>query len=331
MGALAQLADDPAAGRRLARDAVLARALPSEDPQELTRNVEEALASDPPPGRLWTVDGRAVGIGVWQPAGTLGLGVGLLYLEPGRRSVPEYREMVVGIRDRVGPIVFLPGGLAGLSRDEEAGLMTGLGFAPFGRMEMRFPADGEVPALVAPKTGGLRSARPEDEPALARLHGVAYGSQFDRFLFLCDPEPDRDAVLQMRDILGGTYGPFLPDDSTLVEVDGVAIGACLTVQRPTNRLIADVMVDPKYQGHGIGRAVLVGALRAIRDHGVRDPVLNVTLGNTPAVRLYESVGFRRSLGPSSEWYNTAIVPIAPGDGYALAPAGIRSSPTPSGA
>ncbi len=331
MGDLAPLDRDPAAARRLAREAVLARALPTEDPQELFRNLDEALASDPPPGRLWWADGRGIGVAVWQPAGTLGLGVGLLYLEAGRRSPAAYRAAIVRLRDAVGPIVFLPGGLAGLSADEESAVMTGLGFAPFGRMEMRFPADLEVAPDDERIVASVRAVRLADESALARLHGAAYDGQFDRFLFLTDPDPVRDAVTQIRDILGGTYGPFLPGGSTIVEDGGRAVAACLAVQRPSTVLIADVMVDPAYQGRRLGRSVLLGSVRAIRASGERSPVLNVTLGNAPAVRLYESVGFRRSLGPSSEWYNTAIVPVAPGDGYASTAVGPASSGSRPGA
>ncbi len=87
------------------------------------------------------------------------------------------------------------------------------------------------------------------------------------------------------------------------------VGAVLSVRTSAGVLIADVMVDPDSQGRGLGRAMLLASLRALRAAGDHAVYLNVTEGNHAAVRLYERVGFVRSLGPTHDWYNGHRVPV----------------------
>jgi GNAT superfamily N-acetyltransferase len=56
--------------------------------------------------------------------------------------------------------------------------------------------------------------------------------------------------------------------------------------------VQNVGVVPGHRGCGLGRALMLKCLRAFRDLGVRRVRLEVTAANRPAVRLYESLGFR---------------------------------------
>jgi len=51
-------------------------------------------------------------------------------------------------------------------------------------------------------------------------------------------------------------------------------------------------VAPEFRGAGIGRRLVNAAINWARDRGVKVMVLDVTCGNVPAARLYESMGFR---------------------------------------
>jgi ribosomal-protein-alanine N-acetyltransferase len=57
--------------------------------------------------------------------------------------------------------------------------------------------------------------------------------------------------------------------------------------------VLDVAVDPVARGRGIGRALLADALRGLGKGGARRAYLEVRESNTVALRLYESLGFRR--------------------------------------
>lgn len=53
-----------------------------------------------------------------------------------------------------------------------------------------------------------------------------------------------------------------------------------------------VWVAPEHRGRGIGQLLLDAAVAWARASGARSMVLNVTRGDTPAVRLYTRAGFR---------------------------------------
>jgi GNAT superfamily N-acetyltransferase len=56
-------------------------------------------------------------------------------------------------------------------------------------------------------------------------------------------------------------------------------------------LVADMATLPEHQGKGLGRAVLVSLLEAIRDRAEEGAYVTLT-ADPPGRRLYESLGFR---------------------------------------
>lgn len=57
--------------------------------------------------------------------------------------------------------------------------------------------------------------------------------------------------------------------------------------------VYSLAVDQKERGHGIGRALLQAAANLAQLRGCTTLQLEVSAANQPAIRLYESVGFRR--------------------------------------
>lgn len=55
--------------------------------------------------------------------------------------------------------------------------------------------------------------------------------------------------------------------------------------------VDDLFVDKKYQGRGIGRQLILWAMRYIRSKNNFPILLHVAAWNKKAVQLYESVGF----------------------------------------
>ena len=89
---------------------------------------------------------------------------------------------------------------------------------------------------------------------------------------------------------GGACGCWL--DTALVGI------VCIFVQdRPKLRhagLLASVYVDPAHRGTGAAGVLISGAIKTARDDGLRVLHLSVTVGNAPALALYERLGFRRT-------------------------------------
>lgn len=55
-----------------------------------------------------------------------------------------------------------------------------------------------------------------------------------------------------------------------------------------------VMVDEKARGNGLGRAIMTSLMQWAATQGATHAFLQVDANNTPALRLYESLGFRRA-------------------------------------
>lgn len=301
--ALVPFAVDQPTSLALAADALRTRLAPGEDLRDLWPPIDSSIRSARATGGLVRSGGEARGIVVWEKAGPLGVAVRLVYLSPPGADVDGYRALLDLVEHAAGPIAFAPGPLEGLSAGEEATMMTGRGFAPFGRLEMGFPPAAPLPSRASPSTVEARPVRPDDEPLLARLHENAYRNHLDRYLSLEELDPARDADRQLRDYFAGRWGPPMTPGSAVVVVDRHLVAAALAVRRPTQVLIIDVMTDPTLQGKGLGRTALASALQQLRDRGETAIVLNVTASNERAIRLYSHLGFARTMGPSQEWYN----------------------------
>ena len=76
------------------------------------------------------------------------------------------------------------------------------------------------------------------------------------------------------------------------EADGRIVGACGVRKILGEGDISNVAVHPAYRRRGICRAMLETLLFEAREDGVKDFTLEVRAGNAPAIRLYESFGFK---------------------------------------
>ena len=305
------LSHAPDAGRELGRRAIATRAQGGREPADWVRAYEERLLAGAVDGRLYVVDEEPAGFVSWSAGGPLGNAVNLLYLSDGSASATSYAEILHLVEREAGRVAFVSGPLAGLPGPEEAGLMRSLGYRPFGRSEMVLGTEVPLPEPTVEAADRFRPAQRSDLPGLAELHRRAYRDRFDRYLFLEVEDEREDALRGVTEILDGRWGEFSPAGSWTCERAGRLAGAVLSVRSPAGTLIADVMVEPELQGAGLGRRLLTTTLRSLRGAGERRVYLNVTEGNERALRLYRRLGFVRSLGPTADWYNATVIPVAP--------------------
>lgn len=73
---------------------------------------------------------------------------------------------------------------------------------------------------------------------------------------------------------------------------GAPAAAILVTRRGWTSRVGAMGVAPELRGTGVGRWMLAGALREARARGDRAMLLEVFEQNTPAVKLYQALGFR---------------------------------------
>lgn len=79
----------------------------------------------------------------------------------------------------------------------------------------------------------------------------------------------------------------------VAEEEGEIVGCCGIRNLAGEGEITNVAVAPGFRGRGIGRKLMEYMLKEASCHGIGDCTLEVRISNTPAVRLYESLGFKR--------------------------------------
>ena len=146
----------------------------------------------------------------------------------------------------------------------------------------------------------IRPAQPSDEEALGRYGGalMRLHHQFDPQRFITTSHPERG------------YGRFLvsqlqdPDSVVLVaEQDGRVVGYAFAALEPMSwkelrdacGFLHDVYVDEATRRGGVGRRLVVEAIRWMASKGAPRVVLESAAGNTGAQALFRDLGFRQTM------------------------------------
>ncbi|MGW2212735.1 GNAT family N-acetyltransferase [Streptomyces sp. NPDC001781] len=155
---------------------------------------------------------------------------------------------------------------------------------------------GEVPLL------GHRGAVPEGWEITFDVPGVQMAG--DGVAGAPDPEAVELGpadVPEMLDLVARTRpGPFMPRTVEMGTYLGIRRGGALIAMAgerlhpPGWTEISAVCTDPAFRGEGLATRLVLAVGHGIRERGER-PFLHTGAGNTGAIRLYESLGFRHRL------------------------------------
>jgi len=109
-------------------------------------------------------------------------------------------------------------------------------------------------------------------------------------------------------------------ETLVVEADGGVIATCWVRNLGAWAHVVHVIVDPAWQGRGVGKRLMHAVAQRLRREGSTHWYLNVKRDNAPALRLYASVGLGRRVESVALKIPWTIVPSLPTRTDAPAPA-----------
>lgn len=162
-------------------------------------------------------------------------------------------------------------------------------------LQMRRDLFAPLPAVRVPDGVTIRTFQPgRDEHAWLELNARIFSDHPEQGIWTAE-----DLRRRMQESW------FDPDGFFLAEKDGELVGFHWTKVHGTpgspganhgHEPLGEVYVlgvDPRVQGMGLGRTLTIVGLRHLREKRLPHVMLYVEATNEPAIRLYESLGFRR--------------------------------------
>jgi putative acetyltransferase len=128
----------------------------------------------------------------------------------------------------------------------------------------------------------IREFKPGDETAFRKLNE----EWISRYFHLETKDEEALANPQSSILVSGGRIFF-------ANIGDQCVGCCALLRSGANEFeVAKMAVSSSWQGSGIGRKLLDAAIEAARSAGARRLYLETNHILTPAIRLYESVGFK---------------------------------------
>ncbi len=147
---------------------------------------------------------------------------------------------------------------------------------------MRLAPERDLPGREAPDGVRLRGFRPDDEPGVLAVNATAFADH-----------PEQGALDSAGFAERTSQEWFDPAGLLVAERGGEVVGFHWTKAHagdPAYGEVYVIAVAPSMQGSGLGAALLSAGVEHLRSRGLGEVVLYVE-SDSPAVRLYERVGF----------------------------------------
>jgi ribosomal protein S18 acetylase RimI-like enzyme len=215
-----------------------------------------------------------------------------LFVRPECYATPEMKEMLAWSAARMMELA-RAAGVAAVDKDWilpvdsfQIAVLEELGFkraADRLGVHMVCPLDGPLPEPQLPPGFQVRGVRSLEE---LESRAAAQHSAFESDL------PLERYLERFRHYM--TSAVYVPEQDVVVEAPDGAIAAFARLWPNASVSVGNfepVGVHAGYQRRGLGRAVMLEGLRRLQTWGMKAACLGTGQNNTPAVRLYESVGF----------------------------------------
>lgn len=151
----------------------------------------------------------------------------------------------------------------------------------------------------------LREATPEDESFLLEVYA---STRIDELAGLGWNDAQKQAFIKMQFLARERSYPRV--DSRIILLDGRPVGRMMVDRGESAILLRDIALLPEYRNAGIGSRLIQELMQEATAAG--KPIELHVVSTSPAVRLYERLGFRRSgeTGPEAAYLEMKWVPAA---------------------
>jgi mycothiol synthase len=157
---------------------------------------------------------------------------------------------------------------------------------------MRRPADEPLPDLVVPDGVTVRGYRDEDRDEVLRVNASAFAHH---------PE---QGSLDAEGLAARMAEDWFDPAGLLVADAGSGLRGFHWTKQHSAELgeVYVVAIDPEAQGQGLGRVLTLAGLGHLHGLGVREVLLYVESDNSPAVHVYEGLGFTHAAADTHAQY-----------------------------
>ena len=138
----------------------------------------------------------------------------------------------------------------------------------------------------------LRQAIPDDEPFLLELYA---STRSDELAALGWDDNQKQAFIKMQFLVRERSHPRA--DDRIIVLNGRPIGRMLVDRSEAAILLRDIALLPEYRNAGIGSRLIQDLMNEATT--AAKPIQLHVVSSSPAVRLYERMGFRRSSGEAA--------------------------------
>ena len=176
-------------------------------------------------------------------------------------------------------------------------MMEGEGFSLVRRYRLMRWQGPKVPPVELPQGYSIESFRPGDEERLTTVQNASFGGSWG-FCPNIVEEVSYGVGMSMSDQDGILF---------LAHGDDTA-GYCWTYvigeSRPVAGIIGMIGITPQYRSRGLSKPILLAGMNYLYSRGVDQIGLDVDAENTPGVRLYTSVGFKKA--QEYHWFESRL-------------------------
>ena len=183
------------------------------------------------------------------------------------------------------------------SSDSWGPLLEGAGFSLHREYWLMRWQAAEVPSLMVPEGFAVTSMQPGEEERLTRVQNASFEGSWG----FC-PNTVEEVAYSVSMAMTSPEGIFF-----LNRGEDTA-GHCWTylfgAPDRTFGVIGMIGIDPAFRGQGLSKPILLAGMNYLHSKGANYIVLDVDAQNAPGIKLYNSVGFQKSM--DLHWFEARL-------------------------